>query len=48
MDSIEIINWEKNLPKGFDVTDSVVKNDGEEGELLTDEEDSTDNESDSN
>ena len=30
MDEIQIINWDENLPKGFDVTDSVVKNDGEE------------------
>ena len=30
MDEIHIINWDKNLPVAFDVTDSVVKNDGEE------------------
>ena len=30
MNSVEIINWDEKLPKGFDVTDSVVKNDGEE------------------
>jgi len=28
MDEIQIINWNENLPKGFDVTDSVVKDDG--------------------
>ena len=30
MDEIHIINWDENLPVAFDVTDSVVKNDGEE------------------
>ena len=30
MDSIEIINWDEKLPEGFDVTDSVIKDKGDD------------------
>ena len=30
MDSIEIINWDEKLPEGFDVTDSVKKDKGDD------------------